>query len=149
MAKTTEFFLDGKPLTTEKRQLTVRQLLEMAGQDAGAGYMVVKDTIEYADPNQSVEIGSGDKIETELKPDRSSTLRYKVNGEDQTTERRELTVEEMLRRAGAPAGIDVNDLGSYFIEKLNGGKFEKLSDRIAIANGDEFLAIHTGATPVA
>lgn len=149
MAKAIEFFLDGKPFTTEKQQLTVRELLEMAGRDDGAGYVVVKDVTEYADPNDSVKIGFGDKFETELKPDRSLTLRYKVNGEDQTTDRRVLTVEEMLRLAGAAAGIDVNDLGSYFIEKLNGEKYENLSDHINIANGDEFLAIHAGATPVA
>ena len=149
MAKATEFFIDGKPFVTEKQQLTVRELLEMADRGAGTGYVVVKGTTEYADPDKLLEIGFGDKIEIELKPNRTSTLHYKVNGEEQTTDRRVMTADDMLRLAGSAAGIDANDLGSYFIEKLSGEKYENLSDHIEVADGDEFLAIHRGATPVA
>ena len=150
MSEKIEFFLDGKPVETGKSQLGVRELLRMAGRPDGTDYVVSRDVVEYDDPNQSLDIRPGDKIETVHKPARSKTLvHYKVNGEEQTTETNPMSMETLLRLAGAAASIDVNDLGSYFVENMDGSKYENLTDVITVDEGDEFLAIHAGPTPVA
>ena len=76
--------------------------------------------------------------------------KYNVNGEPQETQEPVLTVEAILQKAGAAAGIDVKELGSYFLERADGEqKFEDLADRVTLSEGDEFFAIHKGKTPVA
>ena len=77
-------------------------------------------------------------------------VHYKVNGEEQTTTERTLTVEAILRSAGAAASIDVKQLDSYFLENIAGGaKYENITDVVPVTDGDQFIAIHVGKTPVA
>ena len=150
MSEKIEFFLDGKLVEIGKSRLAVRELLQMAGRPDGTDYVVSRDVVEYDDLNQLLDIRPGDKIETVQKPARTKTpVHYKVNGEEQITETNPVSMETLLRLAGAAASIDVNDLGSYFVENLDGSKYENLTDVITIDEGDEFLAIHVGPTPVA
>ena len=61
-----------------------------------------------------------------------------------------MTVEEILRRAGTDAAIDVDDLESYYLDNVHTGvRYESLSDEVPVADGDQFLALHAGRTPVA
>lgn len=77
-------------------------------------------------------------------------IHFTVNGEQQTTDTEFPTLEEILRKAGAVAGIDEKDLGSYFLESLDDGrKYEDLSDKVEVKEGSQFVAIHVGKTPVA
>ena len=147
-----EFFLDGRPVTVAGGRLSVRELLKMVDKPVDGNYVVSRDGIEYDDPDQSIDVRPGDKIETRRKPDRTSAaphrVHYKVNGEDQVTTENPLSAEEIMRRAGAPAAIDVDDLESYLIEHVDGTKYDRLT-AVTIREGDEFLAIYRGATPVA
>lgn len=148
-----EFFVDGHAVTVAGGSLSVRELLKMADKPVDGGYVASRDGIEYDDPDQSIDVRSGDKIEIRRKPDRTSVVshevHYKVNGEDQVTAENPLTAKEILRRAGAPSAIDVDDLDSYLLEHVNGTKYDRLADPVTIRDGDEFLAIHRGPTPVA
>ncbi len=82
--------------------------------------------------------------------DGEHSVEYQVNGEPQSCRQRELTVEQILQRAGTSAGIDTSDLGSYYLERLRDDrKFEQLTDTVDIRNGDQFLAVYSGRTPVA
>ena len=77
-------------------------------------------------------------------------IRYEVNGEALETGIRRLSLEEILHRAGAPAGVDVSQIDSYFLENAaDGRRYENLADLIVLEDGDRFLAIHVGKTPVA
>ena len=59
-------------------------------------------------------------------------------------------MEWILRRAGAGAGIDVADLGNYYLERVSdGAEYRNPSEVVTIADGDRFLAVYAGRTPVA
>lgn len=80
----------------------------------------------------------------------SETIRFQVNGESLTTRAASRTVKEILEEAGAAASVDVKDLDSYFLENVTDGKkYEALSDPVKVCEGDKFVAIYTGKTPVA
>ena len=99
------------------------------------------------DRDKETDVRDGDRKETGP-VDR--VIRYEVNGEAQETDKRRLSLEEILRRAGAPAGVDVSQIDSYFLENTaDGRRYENLGDLIALEDGDRFLAIHVGKTPVA
>ena len=153
MQKTVEFFLDGSPVTVASDRLSVRDLLKLADKPVDGDYVVIREGIEYEAPGQLIAVHPGDKIETRRKPDRASAtpreIHYKVNGEAQVTTDNPLSGEEIMRRAGAPAAIDVDDLGSYVLEHVDGTKYDHPADAVTIRAGDEFLAIHRGPTPVA
>ena len=148
-----EFFVDGRPVTAAGGRRSVCELLTMADKPLDGDYVVSRDGIEYDDPDQSIDVRSGDKIEIRRRPNRTSVVshevHYKVNGEDQVTTENPLSTEEIMRRAGATSAIDVDDLGSYLLERIDGTKYESLADTVAIRNGDQFLAIYRGPTPVA
>ena len=76
-------------------------------------------------------------------------VHYQVNGEEQITTQNPLSAEEIMRRAGASAAIDVDHLDSYLLEHVDGTKYERIIDTVAIREGDKFIAIHQGVTPVA
>ena len=86
----------------------------------------------------------------ERDPGGHAVIHYTVNGERQRTEKSVLTVEEILRHAGAGAGIDVNRLGDYYLETVNDDReYRNLTDQIRLHDGNQFLAIYSGRTPVA
>lgn len=75
---------------------------------------------------------------------------YVVNGERQRADQPTLTVEQILRRVGTDAGINVADIGAYYLEHVSDDtEYRNLTDLVTIEDGDEFLAIYTGRTPVA
>lgn len=78
------------------------------------------------------------------------TIHYLVNGERQRAEKDILTVEEILRHAGSAAGIDVNDLDNYYLESISDERqYRNLADEVKLEDGDQFLAVYSGRTPVA
>lgn len=77
-------------------------------------------------------------------------VRFQVNGETVTTDEPSPTVEQVLESAGAPAGVEVKEVGDYSLENLTDGKkYDDLSDRVSVGEGDQFVAIYRGKTPVA
>ena len=84
------------------------------------------------------------------RPGDDGFVRYEVNGESQRTEHPRLTVERILRQAGSAAGIDVGDIDNYYLERVSDGtEYRNLSDVVTIEDGDRFLAVYAGRTPVA
>lgn len=80
----------------------------------------------------------------------SKNFTYQVNGEDQSTQDNSLTVETILRNAGSAASIDVAEINDYLLENVaDGHKYEDLADKVLIKDGDKFVAVHVGKTPVA
>ena len=78
------------------------------------------------------------------------SVKYQVNGEQQSSRQSVLTMEEILQRAGASAGIDTANLGSYYLERLRDGqRYEQLEEKVNLRDGDRFLAVYSGRTPVA
>lgn len=152
MREKIEVFIDGRPVTVAGDGLSVRDILNMADKPDG-DYVVTREGNEYDDPAQAVEVRPGDKIEIRRKPDRPPgtphDVHYQVNGEDQITTENTISVEEIMRRAGTSAAIDVEDLDSYLLEHVDGTKYERITDSVTVREGDEFLAIYQGATPVA
>ncbi len=150
MGRETRFDLDGKPQVAES-PLSVRELLGLAGVPIDAFCIELADGEIFCEPDQLVEIRDGDKLVLKRRPPGGrSELHYKVNGEEQTTTTNPVSVETVLRQAGAAASIDIADLGSYYLENIaDGTKYENLADLITIKDGEQFLAVHVGATPVA
>lgn len=150
MGKPTQFFLQGKPHVAES-PLSVRELLKMADVSPAAFCIEVMDGTVLCDPDQMVTIQDGYKLELKRRPPAGPPqVHYKVNGEEQTTTINPVSVEAVLRQAGAAASIDIADPGNYYIESITGGsKYQNLNDLITIKEGDQFLAIHVGPTPVA
>lgn len=145
------YFVEGVALTTEDPSLTAGQVLESAGLSSEDFLLVSSEDKIYESPQDPVDVHDGDKFTVKRRPDAKPTyISYEVNGEDQRTEDAALTVEEILRKAGRKASIDVDQIGSYFLQDLaDGRKYESLSDDVHIKEGDRFLAVHRGRTPVA
>ena len=79
----------------------------------------------------------------------SKETHYEVQGEPQETDH-EMTVKEILEKAGPKASIDVNELDKYILEDMTTGKkYENLQDPVKINEGDKFIANYRGKTPVA
>lgn len=99
---------------------------------------------------QSEQAERSDGTRREGRSGEASIIHYLVNGERQRTEKNMLTVEEILRHAGAAAGIDVNDLGNYCLESVtNNRQYRNLAEEVKLEDGDQFLAVYSGRTPVA
>ena len=153
MSAKIKYFVDNREFSSENPTLTVADILGRAKKPVDAFYLVSeKDKAEYTAPEQEVRIEDGDRFITQRRKSRpaGSTIHYKVNGEPQTTQEPVLTVEAILRNAGAAAGVAVGDIGYYTLEYADKDrKFEDLSEKVSIEEGDEFIAIHVGKTPVA
>ena len=151
MSKVT-YFVNDRAFYTDTSELTVSDVLERAGESPDQFYLVLKD-IEYRDRSQKIEIHEDDRFQTKPRdrtPPVEKPIHYKVNGEEQTTELDTLTVEQILRNAGRAASIDVAQVNDYYLEGIDDGrKYENLAEQVIIKEGDQFLAIHRGATPVA
>ena len=155
MNKDIEFYVDDKLLFTKKSELTAADVLTLAGILNDQFFLVSQDGTEYKDPDKIIKIHSEDHFKTRKREREdpkpvSETIHYKVNGEEQTTEQDSLTVEEILRNAGSAASIDASQIDSYFLENIiDGRKYENLADVVVVKEGDQFLAVHVGRTPVA
>ncbi|MXX57046.1 MAG: hypothetical protein F4X22_13770 [Gemmatimonadales bacterium] len=149
-----EFFIDGKPFKLEHSPQKVSALLHLVRKSARDFLLVSEDGIEHGDPDELVDIVPGDKFSTKKRDDSQKPverpIRYTVNGEENTTLENPLSLESILRNAGAGAAIDTAELGSYYLENTaDGRRYENLDDLVTISDGDNFLAIHVGSTPVA
>ena len=155
MADSIEFFIDDKPYSTRKVSQSLAEILAIAGLSPDQFFLISQDGTEHLDPKQNIDIHPGDRFTTkkrdrDSKPPVDKVIHYKVNGEQQTTTNATLSVEQILRAAGKPASIDLNQLNSYILENIKTGmKYQNLADIVDISNDDEFLAVHSGATPVA
>ena len=148
----TSYFVDGQRQQTDENTLEQHQILEKAGYSSTDYYLVSESGHEYRNPNGQVPISEGEKFQ--IKPLRvqpaGNVILYEVNGESQTTERSPLTLKVILENAGRGAGVDPADLQSYRLENLATGlRYNNLDDPVPIRTGDKFVAIYTGATPVA
>ena len=155
MSKKVEFFIDGKKFSTLKSELTLANILSLVGEDAGQFCLVSQNGTEYTEQDETVEVHSGECFETK-EYDReeplpaSNVIHYKVNGEEQTTQEGSLTVREILQNVGEMASVDPAQTDSYFLENVKTGqKYDNADDRIDLKEGDQFVAIHVGPTPVA
>ena len=153
MDRQIEYFVDGKAFGSKVPEPTVAHILEAAGKSPGLFVLVSAKGVDYVDPDAKVALQEGEQFTTRKRaerPDASGEIHYKVNGEPQTTRDATLTVAAILRNAGRAASIDLNELGNYFLERLNEDqKYTDLGANVTIKEGDEFFAIHVGKTPVA
>ena len=154
MTSDDQFFIDGKPYKLEHSPEKVSTLLHLAGTSADDAFLVSEDGIEHGNPDELIDIAPGDHFTTRKRDDAQKPvdkpIHYTVNGEQNTTLENPLSLETILRNAGAGAAIDIADLGSYYLENtVDGRKYVSLDDLVTISDGDNFLAIHIGSTPVA
>ncbi len=147
--------IDGRQLAIQPGSHTPSELLKLAGKSGDDVSLVLADGHECSNPNEPINVVSGDQFTTRKNNQSSRTptknlVCYSVNGEPATTDKNPLTLEEVLSNAGPGAAIDTNDLGSYYLENLNDGqRYDSLDCFLKINEGDNFLAIHVGRTPVA
>ena len=154
MSLSISFFIDDKLYEIEESPQTLSTLLRLAGVSAEDNVLISEHGIEHINPDKPIDISSGDRFKV-MKRDHSGKpiekpLRYSVNGEQNTTIDNPLSLRYILKNAGAGAAIDVNDLDCYYIENtIDGRKYDNLDTLVTIVDGDNFLAIHVGSTPVA
>ncbi len=149
-----QFLIDGKPYRLEHSPAKVATLLRLASTSASEAILVSKDGVEHGDPDDLIDVAPGDEFWTkergEARKPVDRPIRYTVNGEENTSIENPLSLGSILRGAGAGAAIDVSDLQSYYLENTTDGrKYENLHDLVTISDGDNFVAIHVGSTPVA
>ena len=153
MSNQIRIFIDGKQVLATKSNLTVAEILDAAKIPIDEYYLVSEKGDEYKDPNKKVKFYSGERFKSTKRrhvPPVTKTIHYSVNGEAQMTERSPLTVETILKIAGAAASIDVAQIDSYYLESVEGDQtYNNLSDQVTIQEGDRFLAVYRGKTPVA
>lgn len=157
MGQDITFSVNGKPQQTDKPQLSVETLLVMGGVDKREieQYVLVSgDGAQHQNLKDVIEVHPGENFEIKKREGVRPTpgiIHYKVNGEEQTTDKNSLTVGEILEKAGAAAGIYKDEIGNYFLEELGGDgkRYKNSSDSVTVKEGDHFLAIHAGKTPVA
>ena len=155
MADSIDFFVDDKRYFTAKDSQSVADILGYAGLPSDRFFLISQDGTKQPDPEQRISIHPGDRFTAERRdrdsgPPSPTVIHYWVNGEPQRTTNAALSVEHILRAAGRSASIDLNQLNSYILENIETGrKYQNLADVVEIANDDKFLAVHSGATPVA
>lgn len=146
------YFVDGQRFTTDSAELTVRYLLQQVGKRADHFYLERNDA-EFRDPDEKIEMRDGDRFATKPRagdPPSGETIHYKVNGEEQTTSHKVLSVEQILRNAGSGASIDISQIDNYFLQNIEDGRrYDTLTDEVSIHPDDQFLAVHRGRTHVA
>lgn len=153
MSKEIEFFVDEKRFSTLKSELTLADILSLIGVSSDQFFLVSQDGTDYKEQDETIKIHFGDRFKTrkyEREDPLFAPIHYKVNGEEQITQKDFLTVREILQNAGEAASIDLSQINSYFLENVETGqKYENADDRVDLKEGDQFLAIHVGQTPVA
>lgn len=146
------YFVNNQPQQSDQSALPQREILAKAGYGAEEYYLIDGSGTEYRAPDAQVPVKDGEKFE--VKPLRKTppheVIHYEVNGLRQTTETSPLPLQNILERAGRDAGIGSDDLGRYRLENsATGDKYTNLADPVPIHDGDKFVAIYVGATPVA
>ena len=154
MTSDSQFFIDDKPYELERSPEKVELLLQLAGTFSKDAVLVSEEGVEHGNPDELIDIRPDERFKTRKRDSSEKPvekpIRYTVNGEVNTTVVNPLSLEAILRNAGLGAAIDLDDLGSYYLENIaDGHKYENLNDLVTISDGDKFLAIHVGSTPVA
>ena len=147
------FKIDNREFESGRKQVRAAWLAEQAGLDP-TGFEIVRTTTgeTWRDPSALIELREGDAFEVKGRVRRpvEPSIRYTVNGERQVTRESPLTVEEILRRAGPDAAIDLDQLDDYYLDDVRtGARYENLSDDVPVTDGDQFVALYAGPTPVA
>lgn len=141
------FSVNDRQLETDTSEMTVSEVLEHASESADHCDLT-RDGTQVGDRDQRITIHDGDRFETTLRG--KGSVRYEVNGEQQTADQRTLTLEEILRRAGRAAAIDQAQISDYYLQNVADGlKYQDLSTPVTIREGTKFIAVHCGRTPVA
>lgn len=146
------YFVDGRLQQSDRDALPQREILEKAGYAEAEYYLIDGGGTEYRSPDDKVLLKDGEKFE--VKPLRgaapSGVIHYKVNGELQTAEDSPVPLRDILEKAGRKAGIEPNDLERYRLENSGtDAKYKGLDELVPIRDGDQFVAIYVGKTPVA
>ena len=146
------FKINRREFQSDRRQVRAAWLAEKAGLDP-TGFELVRTTTgeTWRDPSAAIELRDGDAFEAKgrVRPVEPS-ISYTVNGEQQVTKESPLTVEEILRRAGRDAAIDLDQLEDYYLDNVRtGARYENLGDEVPVTDGDQFVALYAGPTPVA
>ena len=146
------FKINGREFESDRRRVRAAWLAEQAGLDP-TGFELVRTTTgeTWRDPSAAVELREGDAFEAKgrVRPVEPS-IRYTVNGELQVTKKSPLTMEEILRRAGSDAAIDLDQLEDYYLDNVRtGARYENLGDEVPVTDDDQFVALYAGPTPVA
>ncbi|MCY3627469.1 MAG: hypothetical protein OXG88_07510 [Gammaproteobacteria bacterium] len=150
MSSELEIYINGKAHKCKNNQETVAKLLAEAGTSIDESVLVSEDGVKHEDSQKVLEIVHGSKFSTEKRTDVTQSISFTVNGEKCTSTVITLSVEAIFRNAGKGAGVDENDLENYFLENTaDGHKYLKLDEQVTISDGDNFVAIHCGSTPVA
>jgi len=154
MEKNSHIWIDEEKHMIEAGPKRPSILLKLAGKSTTNTSLVQENGHECDDLDQLINVESGDRFTTKKRTSPShsdqSRICYTVNGESLTTDENLLPVREILRNAGTSAAIDNSDLDSYYLENiLDGRKYEQLDSLVSIVDGDNFMAIHVGSTPVA
>lgn len=146
------YFVDGRPQQSNQNTLSQQEILEKAGYPKAEYYLIAENGKEYRSPDDQVPIKNEEKFE--VKPLRGTTpsgeIHYEVNGLPQTTATSPVPLREILEKAGRDAGIGPDDLERYRLENANtGAQYVELAGLVPINDGDKFVAIYVGSTPVA
>lgn len=156
MSMNITFFVNGEPFSTGEGNLTVAEIRDRGGGSGRDCCVVREDGTEHRDPDEILEVRDQEKFQVKEPTSPNAPVevgvpvRYKVNGEEQSTTVNPLAVGQILKNAGDAASIDIAQLDSYFLERISDGrKYEKLAEEVSIEEGDQFLAVHVGRTPVA
>ena len=148
------FFIDGKPYTLACSPQKATWLLQLAQTSPSDTILVSEDGVEHDNPDELIDIHPDERFETRKRgfPKKlvEKPIRYRVNGEEHTTMTASISLRSILESAGKGAAIDTQDLDSYYLENtVDGRKYEHLDDLVPVSDGDNFVAIHVGRTPVA
>ena len=150
MSSSQVIYVNGTEHSCADAQVTVATILEEAGTTIKESVLVSADGVTHEDPQELIELEPGARFCTTKREDITKLISYFVNGEPCTTTENPISVETILRNAGKGAAIDLRDLGSYILENIaDGRKYQNLDDLVEICEGDNFIAIHVGSTPVA
>ena len=139
-------FINDKACAINGPDQKVADLLGEAGSMIEDTVLVTPDGITHDNPEEILRVSDGDRLETRPAAD----IHYQVNGENQTTRSGRLTMGAILERAGRPAGIDVGNLENYYLENVaTEQRYDDLDAEVVVCEGDSFIAVHRGPTPVA
>ena len=146
------YFVNGVECHTDSDHLTPSDILEKAGFSPEESYLVSNSGKEFHQSDEVISLRDGEKFEVKTVRGEFGgiTIHYEVNGEQQTTNKNSLSLETILKNAGAGAGINPGEENMFRLENLSTDeKYNDLDKPVPLHDGDKFIAIYEGATPVA
>lgn len=153
MGREIRFTVDHQEVVGQTSRQRVADLLLHVHLTADQADLITPDGVAHSDADEVITVQDGDALDVRLrkgKVPRSGLIDYEVNGERQATRDGRLAVGVILERAGRAASIDTSCLGDYYLQDLKTGhRYEGLNEEVIVHDGDRFLAVHGGATPVA